>query len=672
VNADLSALRVLTRILEDVGAIVWEGDPRTFAFTYVSSGAERLLGYPARRWLEDPTFWVDHIHPDDREWVLAYCQDCTSRLEEHDFDYRMIAADGRVVWLRDVVRVEGSDGRPIRSVGVMTDITSLKEAQARAAQAEQALITVLETVRAISGDLRLEEVVLRTLSSAAALVDADRGALVLERAGKVVVVAEIQHGRSDERSVRYFAETMALHEAGSWVPVALIEQVLRSGEPVILDEDSVGPTTQAVLCVPIVEQSERIGALLLEHHQPGRGFEVAPRGALAILLAQAAIALENARLFAQVQRGEAQWRSLVDGMPDIIALLDERGRVEFINHLPDRVESLEQLNMLGPTALLDSASREACRRAFTEVVTTGERRELELGVPKSDGSSQWFMTRIFPVEIAGLGPRKVGRYLSISTDVTTQKQLEAQLRQQLRLESLGTLASGVAHEINNPIQGILNYAELMGGRATEPETVRDFAKEITHESNRVATIVRRLLAFSRQDADQRLEPCEVRALIEASLALIHAILRKDQITVEIDVMDGLPQICCRLQQIQQIIMNLVTNARDALNARALDEHTDRDEHARRIVISARVLTRAGRPWVRVSVADRAGGVPEAIRARVFDPFFTTKGRDRGTGLGLSVSHGIAAEHGGELSFESEVGIGSTFHLDLPVPAESPS
>lgn len=666
-NTEHAALRMLTGILEDVGAIVWEGDPRTYAFTYVSPGAERLLGYPARRWIEDPAFWVNHIHPDDREWVLAFCQDCTSRLEEHEFDYRMIAADGRVVWLRDVVRVEGRDGSPVRSVGVMTDVTSLKEAQARASRAERALIMVLETVRAISEDLRLEEVVVRTLSSAAALVNAKRGALVLDRAGKVVLVAELSN---DEHSVRYFAETTALHEFGSRVQVAVIEQVLRSGEPVIID--SVGNETCALLCMPIVKQSERIGAILLEHDQPGQNFDAAPHGALAILLAQAAIALENARLFAQVQRGEVQWRSLVDGMPDIIALLDERGRIEFVNHLPACVESLEQLNVLGPTALLDSASRKAWRRAFTEVVTTGERRAFEVRACKPGGSPQWFMTRFASVAIAGLGPRRVGRYLSISTDVTEQKRLEAQLRQQLRLESLGTLASGVAHEINNPIQGILNYAELIGGRATEPETVRDFAEEITHESKRVANIVRRLLAFSRQDADQSFEPCEVRALIDASLALIHSILRKDQITVEVDVLDGLPQIRCLTQQIQQIIMNLVTNARDAINARAaIHEHTDRDEDIRRIAISARPLTRAGRPWVRISVADQAGGIPEAVRARIFEPFFTTKSRDEGTGLGLSVSHGIAAEHGGELSFESEVGIGSTFHLDLPV-AGSPA
>jgi signal transduction histidine kinase len=206
-------------------------------------------------------------------------------------------------------------------------------------------------------------------------------------------------------------------------------------------------------------------------------------------------------------------------------------------------------------------------------------------------------------------------------------------------------------------------AELINGRADDPETVREFADEITRESERVATIVRNLLAFSRQEGEQPFERSEVRALIENTLSLVRAVLRKDQITVIVEIPDGLPAVRCRVQQIQQIIMNLVTNARDALN----DRYAEFDDH-KRITIRARDVTREGRSWLRISVEDRAGGIPENIRARIFDPFFTTKGRDRGTGLGLAVSHGIAADHGGQLSVDSELGVGSQFHLDLPIDA----
>jgi PAS domain S-box-containing protein len=479
----------MRRVLEEVGAIVWEGDPQTYAFTYVSPAAERLLGYPAERWLEEPGFWVDHIHPDDREWVLAYCHEQTVQLEEHSFDYRMLAANGRVVWLRDVVRVESENGLPTRSVGVMVDVTSLKEAEARAEQ-------------------------------------------------------------------------------------------------------------EAARC----------------------------------------------RTF------EAQWRSLVDGVPDAIAMLDERGRIEYANAIT-------------AATIRDAESAEAWRAAFAQVVATDEPREFEVCIGPPDTPAQWFMIRIVPIQIAGRGAGTVRRYLSISTDISERKRLEIRVRQQQRLESVGTLASGVAHEINNPVQGILNYAELIAEHRADPESVREFACEIMLESNRVADIVRNLLTFSRQEPDQGFEHCPVGSLIENPLSLLHAVLRKDQITVELTIPEGIPQIRCRAPQIQQVIMNLLTNARDALN-----ERSRQSNQAKRISLEVRAHSRDDGPWVRISVSDRAGGISEEVRPRIFDPFFTTKGRDQSAGLGLALSHGIATDHGGELSLDSEFGVGSTFHLDLPTDA----
>jgi signal transduction histidine kinase len=145
-------------------------------------------------------------------------------------------------------------------------------------------------------------------------------------------------------------------------------------------------------------------------------------------------------------------------------------------------------------------------------------------------------------------------------------------------------------------------------------------------------------------------------VIETTLALIRTILRKDQIELELELADALPQIRCRPQQIHQILMNLVTNARDAAN----------DAGGRKLVrLRATALQRDGRTWVRISVQDTGAGIPDSIRRRIFDPFFTTKRHDKGTGLGLAVSHGIAVDHGGKIEVESEVGVGSIFHLELP-------
>jgi PAS domain S-box-containing protein len=121
-----ATLTHLQALVNAVGCIVWEGDPDTYAFTFVSDQAEKLLGYPASRWLEEPSFWADHIHPDDRDRVLGFCVEATRGGKNHAFEYRMIAADGREVWLKDIVTVLTEDGAPVWSQGVMIDITERK------------------------------------------------------------------------------------------------------------------------------------------------------------------------------------------------------------------------------------------------------------------------------------------------------------------------------------------------------------------------------------------------------------------------------------------------------------------------------------------------------------------------------------------------------------------
>lgn len=119
----------IEEIIDNVDGIVWEVDADTFRFTYVSAQAEHILGYPIARWMEEPTFWVDHIHPEDRHRCLEFCRGSTARGEPHQFEYRMIASDGRIVWLRDYVRVLFEEGRPARLRGVMVDITEWKLVQ---------------------------------------------------------------------------------------------------------------------------------------------------------------------------------------------------------------------------------------------------------------------------------------------------------------------------------------------------------------------------------------------------------------------------------------------------------------------------------------------------------------------------------------------------------------
>ncbi len=288
-------------------------------------------------------------------------------------------------------------------------------------------------------------------------------------------------------------------------------------------------------------------------------------------------------------------------------------------------------------------------------------------------------------------------------DITERKRAEehrrtaeAQLRQSQRLESIGTLAGGVAHEINNPINGIMNYAQLIRDElGQEPGELGEFACEIVHETERVAAIVKSLLQFARHDKRSH-SPARVCDIVEGTSSLIRTVMRHDQITLSIDVPDSLPEIRCRSQQIQQVVMNLLTNARDALN----DKYEGYDENkvievkalllaqgrpkrfpCRRLAPDAKAsdvresppALRSGDavpPMIRITVADRGTGIPDRVRERMFDPFFTTKARDKGTGLGLAISHGIVKDHGGDMSVESKPGEYTRFHVDLPAAQPS--
>ena len=245
-------------------------------------------------------------------------------------------------------------------------------------------------------------------------------------------------------------------------------------------------------------------------------------------------------------------------------------------------------------------------------------------------------------------------------DITETRKLEEQLIQSQKIESVGTLAGGVAHEINNPINGIMNYAQLILDRIENENPVKEFAQEILHETERIGKIVRNLLTFARHEKQSH-SPALFSDIITSVLSLIQTVMRRDQIDLHVEIPEDLPKIKCRSQQIQQVLMNLMTNARDALN----DRYPDYDPE-KRLRVFAKMIRKKGRQFVRTTVEDFGIGISPEIRDRIFDPFYTSKPKEKGTGLGLSISYGIVKEHGGELIVESEPGRYTRFHMDLPV------
>jgi len=240
-----------------------------------------------------------------------------------------------------------------------------------------------------------------------------------------------------------------------------------------------------------------------------------------------------------------------------------------------------------------------------------------------------------------------------------KRALETHLHQTQKLEAIGTLASGVAHEINNPLTGIINYADLIASRVDDP-SLRDFAEGIQEEGGRIASIVRSLLSFARQDKDEH-STAYIPDIVDASMSLLGALMRKEQVTIEVEIEENLPTVRCRSQQIQQVLVNLLTNARDALNAR----YPEYDEN-KIVRIVAGPHTQGTDRYLRITVEDHGIGIAPESAASIFDPFYTTKPKEKGTGLGLSISYGIVREHAGTLSVDIETPGITKFHVDLPV------
>lgn len=248
-------------------------------------------------------------------------------------------------------------------------------------------------------------------------------------------------------------------------------------------------------------------------------------------------------------------------------------------------------------------------------------------------------------------------------------EMETKLRSQQKFEAIGVLASGVAHEINNPINGILNYGQLILEMANDTdsdfnqsrESVIAYSNEVIEESNRIAVIVSNLLQLSKKVSIQFL-PCRIESLINRLLSLVTTNIKKDQISLEVNIEKDLPEIFCREQELQQVILNLIFNARDALNAKYKGYHQDK-----KIKIEAhqtRLLN--GEDGLRISVEDFGDGIPKEIQEKIFDPFFTTKSRAESAGLGMYISYGIIKEHSGVLNFETREGQYTKFYIDLPI------
>ena len=346
---------------------------------------------------------------------------------------------------------------------------------------------------------------------------------------------------------------------------------------------------------------------------------------------------------------EQQFRLIVEASPNGMLLVDESGTIVMVNTSALHQFGYEREEVLGKSVemLIPGPSRSDHRQHRAGFIKTPQTRSMgggrELSGLRKDGSE-------FAIEI-GLTPIQTTKEMVVVAsivDISERKRLEMQLRRAERLAELGTLASGMAHEIGTPMNVILGRAEYLLQRTADEGMKKGLATIIT-QVERITKVMNQLLAFARRRLPERraVDLCEI---VDDSLEMFQERIAQNRITIEKAIEPNMPSVHADRDQLIQVLINLVMNSIHAM-----------PEGGRLRLSLARENSHA-----RLSLSDTGHGMPEEIRSQVFDPFFTTKDFGKGTGLGLTVVKGIIEEHGGTIAVESEVDKGTTVWIRLPL------
>jgi PAS domain S-box-containing protein len=458
--------------------------------------------------------------------------------------------------------------------------------------------------------------------------------------------------------------------------------LLLDGATSVLGDFTIGQVNERVMplaqdtgfrsfgAIPIRTGEELAGALLCLFEQPVASLAV-DEAALDSVARIAGIAMANFRLRERLVSSEERYRTLFEESPDALLVSALDGTVLDANEAAVRLYRVNRGEVLGRYLgqLIAADEREMARRR--QIVWAQGRGTFRDRGRRPDGSE-------FPLEVevrvVDLGGQR--RFLHLVRDLSDQERLQRELLQAQKMEAIGQLVAGVAHELNNPLAAIIAFSQLMRSDDRLPDDMKHDAGLLVQEADRTRRIVQNLLDFARARPPER-RPTSIRTLVNSVLELQSYALNANQIKVEMEIPAALPEVDLDRAQLQQVLLNLTINAIQAVRS------SDRKSPAHLWVTASLVKTRptagaarmeraAEEQRVRITVRDDGPGVPESARARLFDPFFTTKQPGEGTGLGLSVSFGIVAAHGGHLWYEpGPAGIGSSFVIELPVMARNP-
>ena len=352
-------------------------------------------------------------------------------------------------------------------------------------------------------------------------------------------------------------------------------------------------------------------------------------------------------------RSEARYRNLVESASDAIVTFDASGRFTTVNHAGELLSGYRREELIGQwfAPMLPDDELPKVLGHFQKALA-GETGQYETTFYRKD-------REIRTISVTYSTPQRDEEVLCLIRDVTDQKMLQEQLIQSEKMSAIGQLVSGVAHELNNPLAGISAFAQLLLTEKRFPPDQRTAAEMIYAEARRASRIVQNLLTFARQHKPERTST-SLNQVLDDALELRGYELRVRGIEVVRDYDEDLPETMADAHQLQQVFLNLITNAEQAMEKR--------QGNTQRLLVSTR---RAGNV-IRIEVEDSGPGIPPNLLERIFNPFFTTKPTGSGTGLGLSISLGIVREHEGKIWAENAPTGGAHFTIELPLVASQES
>ena len=550
-------------------------------------------------------------------------------------------------------------GSAVNAIYVRRDITArhLAEAEIRRRNQELALLNRIIVATAASRDVEsILEIVCRDLALALGVPQA-AAAMLNEGKTEAVVVAEyLAEGRPPALGV-------ALPVKGN----PSVEHLLEHKRPFVVDDartdwrmEAVRPIslqrgTVSLLVLPLIVEGEVIGSLGID------AIEFRPFTQDEVDMAQR-VADQVSGALARVRLEETQRRltAAIEQAAESIIITDIQGKVLYVNPAFERASGYSSTEVIGRVShILKSSEHDPELYELLQTLRSGEVWQGRLVNRGKDGSLYLEESTITPVrDQAG----KIVNYVAVNRDVTREVQLEEELRQAQKMEALGRLAGGIAHDFNNLLTVIQLSARLLQRQLRPQDPLWEHVQRIQETSDRAATLTRRLLSFSRREL---IEPriLDLNQVVSDLSRMLKRIIGED-IELLTDLGDDLWLVQADPSQIEQVIVNLAVNARDAMpqGGTLLIETSNAvlDE----IYTAEHVDVEPGE-YVLLSITDTGVGIDEEAQRHIFEPFFTTKERGRGTGLGLAAVFGIVKQNKGHIWFHSQEGVGTTFRVYLP-------